>query len=463
MKNELKLIASLTFLILAILILLGLKFKLTLEETEIVSIRFVNSILFGGVVLLTYYISMIFTKSHTISLISAFSLIFTFLLVNSFIGWTHTLTVFLILLGFYCFLKFEREKKIKFLILISFSIGFTFTARYLDVLFFIPIFIYLIFNFLKNHESKFILTFILLTLVFSSPAFIFHYVAFGNPLISPYHMRPYSLPPHPKTNILEFQFERLPINFYNIFINFDPNNVLPFMEDNDYKFRFFKSSIFQSSPFLVFSILGVISIKKTLDKKIFLILVSSLLLHIMFYACWKFYGGGWTTNMRYFSPIIPFLTILSVFFIFKNIKLQKISKLFFVILFAFFLLLSKIFFDVLLERSYFSDYKPKQFMNSINLNIYLIFFVVILLLLYFLKKQKTLLKYILVTMFSFLLFMGFVMNFFVDGYFSFYGSKQDLLILNIINSDYILSFTFIFLIIFILIKSGELLFSANRS
>ncbi|MEM5809637.1 MAG: phospholipid carrier-dependent glycosyltransferase [Candidatus Aenigmatarchaeota archaeon] len=458
-KKEIKWALALTFLILSILIFFGLRYNINLEEAEIISLRFFNSILFGAAVLLTYYISMLLTKNYTVSLISAFSLIFTFLFVNSFIGWTHTLVVFLILLGFYSFLRFEREKKFKFLVLLSFSIGFTFVVRYLDVLFFIPILIYSVYKFIQKNEYKNMINFLFLILIFALPAFIFHYVAFGDPLLSPYHMRPYSLPPHPKTNIIEFRFDRLPINLYNIFISYDPNNVLPSTEDTDYKFRFFKSSIFQSSPFLIFSILGFMSVRKILDRKIFLILISSILTLTIFYASWKFYGGGWTTNMRYFSPIIPFLAIFAVFFIFNKINFKKVSKLFFVLMFVTFLLLSKIFFDILREQSYFSNYHPKQFLNGINLKFYLIFFAISLIIIYLFKRNIFIYNYGLTTIFFFLLFLGFVMNFFVDGYFSFYGSKSDLFILNLMNNDYILIFTFIFLTVAILIQVFRYVFS----
>ena len=451
MKNELKFTLILALFILAILIFFDFKSSLSAETNELVSIRFINSLLFGGVVVLTYHTAILLTKNYTVAFFGASSTIFTFLLVNSFIGWTHTLTVFLILLGFYSFLKFEQNKRMKFLILLSFSIGFVFVVRYLDIIFFIPISIYLIFHLLKDHKIKFLLVFIVLSAIFSLPAFVFNYLAFGDPLLSPYHMRPFSLPPHPKVNIVEFQFERLPINIYNIFINFDPNNVLPYTEDTDYKFRSFKSSIFQSSPFLVFSIFGFLTLRKILSKKVFWILLSSLSLIAIFYGSLKFYGGGWTTNMRYFSPIIPFLSIFSSSFIFHHVKFYKIDKVFLFTLFFVFLLLSKIFFVTLQEQSVLSSYHPKQFMNMFNLGAYLISAAMVVTCVQ-LNLRKVFSKYFIPAVYFFLLYLGFLMNFFVDGYFSFHGSKSDLFISNIMSGNLILTFIFIFSVIFILLK-----------
>lgn len=456
MKREWKFALSISFLIIAVLVFFGLDSNLTLEETELVSIRFLNSLLFGGVILFTYHISMLLTKHRAASLLAAFSLLFTFLFVNSFIGWTHTLSVFLILLGFYAFLKFEHTERLFFLLLLAFSMGSVFAVRYLDMLFFVPIGAYLLFTLFQKRNFRFLFLLAAVTLAFSSVAFSFHYIAFGNPLTTPYNMRPYALPPHAQTNIVKFQVERLPVNLYNVFLNFNPDNVLLDVEDSDYTFRFFKSSILQSSPFLIFSLFGFIALWRTLNRKVFWILISSLLLPVIVYASWKFYGGGWTTNMRYFSPIIPFLAVAFGLFAVRYVNVEKMSRLFFVILAGVILLATKLFFSLLQEQSYFSNYHPKAFMNDINAKAYLISLVIVLLLIYGSKRYKTLAQYGLVIILSFLLFLGFVMNVFVDGYFSFYGSKGDLFLFNIMDSNYVLPFTFIFLLVLLLIQLAKL-------
>ena len=447
---DIKLPLSITFLIFSFLILIGFKYNLNVETAEIVALRFSNVLMFGCVLILTYLISLTLTKNYVISLISSFCLIFTPLFTNSLVGWTHTSSTFFILLGVYSFLRFLNEKKMKFLSLLGFCIGFLFTIRYLDTLFFLPFFLYLTFYLLKTKKYSSFILFLFVIFLSALPAFLFHSICFGNPLLSPYHLRPYSLPPHPRSNIVEFRFDRLPLNLYNIFVEFRPENVLPSKEDTDYKFRFFKSSLFQSSPFLVFAIPGIVIVRKFLSKKVYWLILTSILIFTIFYGSWKFYGGGWTTNMRYFCPLLPFLSLFASFFIFRKVKIKKINRYYFLLIISIFIILSKILFQELQEQSYYSPFHPKQFMNRLNFSVYVILFFFSLVAYHYLKKYKKLINYLLLSVFLILMFLGFVMTFFVDAYFSFYGSKTKLFVFSLMENDYILIFTFLFTIITLL-------------
>jgi len=293
----------------------------------------------------------------------------------------------------------------------------------------LPPFIYEGFKLIRNtkifHFSVLITIFILSLI----PSILFHYLYFGSPFSTPYSMRSFSIGAHPKYNIAnEFDILRSFKTLPHMLLFFDPRSIPITSGDTDYFFRYYKSSLLQSSPFLVLSLFGFYFYYKMKKKEkiLLLVLLLSCTIFTLGYSSWIYWGGGWCTNMRYLSPLLPFLSIFSSFAIYHLILFNIKRKI---------LVLSFLFFVFLVILSTFLSKQPtdlKQIWNLINFVLAIGLFIGYCSILY--KPNYQLTKKIFSTFLILSILGAFMMIYLLDNLILFNGSPSTLFILNFRSS-----------------------------
>ncbi len=389
---------------------------------NILGLKFFNVVMFTLTIYLLYLFVVELTKNKSIALLSSLLLLATPLANHAIIGWTHIPTTFFILLVYYSLVKFEKTRKMHWSILMAFASGIVFNLRHLDIVFVIPPFLYLVYRLLER--QKFLELILPITIVFITmlPTLLFNYYSFGSVFLTPYHMRAFALPPHPTFNIAnEFDLLRMPQVMPLMLFRFDPESTPVTVGDTDYSFRYYKSALFQSSPFLILSIPGfVLFWQKHKQKKLLALILLSMIALTAAYSSWLFYGGGWTTNMRYLTPLIPFLSFFAVFGIFHlamKKELLRIGSLIFVLS-----LISLLFFLI--------QFKPliaKNLMNMITF-VFSVFLLGVFILA--LKTKFKIFKWLFVGVVSIAIALSSLMVYLLDNFLLFYGDRSTMFIFN---------------------------------
>ncbi|MBS3052782.1 MAG: glycosyltransferase family 39 protein [Candidatus Aenigmarchaeota archaeon] len=413
---------------------------------DIVGMRFLNIITLALSSVVLYKFSKEFlNENHAFS--ASLLFLVTPIITYTIVEWTHITSVFFVLVIFYGFYLYMKTNELKWLIIFSVFSGFLGNIRYVEVVMIIPLLIYITYTIIKNKRYNHLILFSLLFTISISPTLLFQYMHFGNPFLTPYHLRPYSLGDHPKTNIAkEFDVTRSISTIPYMLIDFNPDKIPPTTGDTDYSFRYFKSSVLQSTPFFSLSVFGICFLFKE-SKKFITLLILSMSLITITYSSWVYYGGGWTVSMRYLSTLIPFLLIFAMAAV-QKLKIEKsymLLNLLITIPLIIFLLILPL--RNMTYPSALNNVPQKRLMNPINL-----FLSIALLLSYtihYLTGNKLLSK-ITLSLFVVSIASSIVMVFIVDNIITFTGSYLTLFIYNF-SSSFFMSLTFLSSLIYLIL------------
>ncbi|MFB6295120.1 MAG: hypothetical protein ABEI97_05140, partial [Candidatus Nanohaloarchaea archaeon] len=196
--------------------------------------------------------------------------------------------------------------------------SFIFTIKYPDVVLMLPILAHMAVLVVRDREYEIVRKSavpLAVLLAIIAPTAAFHYSSFGSVTTTPYHMRPQALPPNDKPNIaVTFDPARLLQTVPAMLFRFDPGMEMLQQDVEDFDYAAFKSALFQSSPPLVLGLFGMLMAWRRNDEEGFTLLAASAAALItLLYGSWIYFSGGWTTNMRYLTPAIPFLAIFTAY------------------------------------------------------------------------------------------------------------------------------------------------------
>ncbi|MDY6765839.1 MAG: glycosyltransferase family 39 protein [Candidatus Nanohaloarchaea archaeon] len=283
----------------------------------LLGMRFLNVAVFAGTVALTYEFAHDLFQDRRISLTAAALVVPTQLANHAIIAWTHVPTTFLVLLTYFSYHRFRTRQDYRWLGVVAAATGLVFGMRYSDIVILLPVGAHVLYDLYRGNlpgRPRSVLLPIVLGVITLVPVFAFHTAAFGSPLTTPYQVRPDALPPNDKTNLAtEFNPVRTVLTVPAMLFWFNPELPMLNRDVQDFSWRYAKSALLQTSPFLVLAYFGLLRVWWRDDGfpgRTDLRLASvGIFLLIMLYGSWIFFSGGWTTNMRYLTPIVPFLAV----------------------------------------------------------------------------------------------------------------------------------------------------------
>ncbi len=279
----------------------------------LLGMRMLNVGLFAGTVVLTAELGrMLFDER--VALLGAALVIPTQLANHAIIAWTHVPTTFFILLAFYAYLQVLDGDGRRWLVTTAFAGGMTFIIRYSDAVMLAPIVLHGLYSVGQRRDGfglRDLAVPVLVLLVVLAPALAFHQLSFGSVATTPYQMRPHALPPNDKPDLAgEFDPVRAVTTLPSMLVRFDPDMPMLQRDIQDFDYREYKSALFQTSPFLALSIFGILFAWER-KRRAMKLIVGGMAALTLTYASWIFFSGGWTTNMRYLTPLVPFLALFT--------------------------------------------------------------------------------------------------------------------------------------------------------
>jgi hypothetical protein len=283
---------------------------------QLLSTIFLSAVPGALIVVLIYKISKYFIKENRIFVTLAFgfgSLIFPYS--NVFFG--NVLSALFCFFAFYIFVKTEKERSNdKSYFIIGFFSSF---AIFID---YTSLFIWASLFFIILISKKNIRNFLIGSFIGIFPLLLYNFSIFGSPF---------------KITLFYFDQNIIACPRLQGIAPCDEVTDLFFSQKiNRFMFLFFKllffpyRGLFFYSPFLLFSVLGVLFMYKK-EKNISIFITLSFLLFVSFNSSLFYWDGGSSFGPRYLLIIIPFLSI-PTFFIVDKIKEKKIIFIFFVIL-----------------------------------------------------------------------------------------------------------------------------------
>lgn len=279
----------------------------------LIGMRLFNVVLFGATVYLVHRLALLVFEDETVGLLAAGLTVPTILANHAIIGWTHVPVAFLGVAGYYGYIRFLKEGETWLLYVAAICAAVTFNIRYADAVLFVPLVIDAVYRMYRDSSAANVKRFMLPALlgaVLLIPSFAFHAAAFGNALTTPYHMRPYATGPNQKQNLaVAFDPARLLRTVPAMLFRFDPDMEMLQQDVQDFQYAEYKSSLLQSSPFLVLGFIGMALAWGGGDRESLLLLAGASASLLLLYGSWIFFSGGWTTNMRYLTPLVPFLSL----------------------------------------------------------------------------------------------------------------------------------------------------------
>ncbi len=283
-----------------------------------VGIKFVSLLFFSFTALLVFKLGKIY--SELTAVIGSILFIFgSFVIEYAIKIWNHTASLFFVTFSIYLIFLFREKQQLRYLFLSAIGIGIVFMIRYDEILYCVPIVAYLLMMPESSKKTNFrnLLIYLSIAGITTIPVFIYHYIAFGNPFTTPYSFGAEARPVTEQSLAL-FQIENLPYGLWNMLVVY----IYP---DTAWG-HVVHSSLIESSPFLVFSIPGVVYLyrKKPLESKM---LIFTFVLIVLFYGSSYRWGPlvqdtplGFCFNVRYLMGLLPFLCLSSSAFIETLIK-----------------------------------------------------------------------------------------------------------------------------------------------
>ncbi|OGS34252.1 MAG: hypothetical protein A2474_01765 [Elusimicrobia bacterium RIFOXYC2_FULL_34_12] len=277
-----------------------------------------NLILFIITILLYYKISRYYLSDNMVLLTIILLLLCTQYTEFFVIPWNNIIPT--VALGFIIYVAVKANKiKIWHSVMMGLLIGWTFAARYVDIVFLIPIviYIYLYKNKKDEYNKKYFIITVLTAFIIFLLVIYSHKYAFGS-----YWKTPYQLPNRTvkseQSILAAFDLSKTFKNLYEVVLNPYQFGQLPTRE-------VFNMPLLGYSFFFLLSIAGFIYLvfidKNMLMKVIFFVIIAALIFYGSFFSmnagCLKYY------SLRYFTMLYPILTIVSVYGLKKILKYKN--------------------------------------------------------------------------------------------------------------------------------------------
>ncbi|MHA2342415.1 MAG: ArnT family glycosyltransferase [Candidatus Hodarchaeales archaeon] len=203
--------------------------------------------------------------------------------------WSHIPAAFFMLFSIYLLLENKPRWS-------GLAMGASIAVRYSGVVI-VPVFLIYLYSYKKGRKE--IVAFLITLLLGVSPLLFYNHAAFGSPFIS-------------GMTLLNVEEGSKVLNLFQI-----PKrlitNILHYTFFPELEFLPEKASLLETSPFLVFSILGVFIFMraKKRQKTEYFIFLSSIFLFISFISTtWSL--GGLAHNMRLLTDILPLITFFAL-------------------------------------------------------------------------------------------------------------------------------------------------------
>jgi len=272
-----------------------------------------NLMAFAGTIYLSYGIFRSLSddlSSKVAILLLVFATTFPY---HHIIWWSHGIVIFSFTL--ICYLALERELSNKSLLLIGFLTGYSFFTRYVEIIIFIPMVVYLIWR--KKLKGLTLVTLGAIPPILAT--FLAHWLIFGNPLMTPYRTElgfSQSL----------FLLEKIPYNTFLTFLYYPPEIAL-----NDPAVSILKFPVLIWAFFFVFAPLGLYFVLKkhsTMGQRGYIMAAAfSVILCVLYSsAYWQFHSGvfgQYPADFRYLLLAFPFLAFFSAVGLLSYIRLGQ--------------------------------------------------------------------------------------------------------------------------------------------
>lgn len=260
-----------------------------------------NLIAFAGTIYLSYGIFRSLSddlSSKVAILLLVFATTFPY---HHIIWWSHGIVIFSFML--ICYLALRTELSNRSLLLIGFVTGYSFFTRYFEVIVFIPIIAYLIWQ--KKLKGLTLVTLGAIPPILAT--FLSHWLIFGNPLMTPYRIEL-------GFSQSVFLLDKIPSNTFFTFLYYPPEMAL-----NDPAVTILKFPVLTWAFFFVFAPLGLYFVLKKHSAKeqrgyIISAALSVILCILYSSAYWQFHSGAfgqYPADFRYLLLAFPFLVFFS--------------------------------------------------------------------------------------------------------------------------------------------------------
>lgn len=223
------------------------------------------------------------------------------------VPWNNSVSIFGI--GILIYLAtVVREIRLVHAISIGIVLGWVFSARYVDIIFLLPIVIYIYLREMSKSwkNIKYLLISICICFIIFCGVFYSHKYAFGSFLKTPYHLHIQPLSGHSDQSLAAFSLSRIPDHLYSIIIN-------------PYQFHYLKYWRL-NTPLLGYSFFFILALAgfsySMFYKRAWVIGVTFLSM----IASFAFYGSFTSTRasdlkyhcLRYFAMWYPILSLMAV-------------------------------------------------------------------------------------------------------------------------------------------------------
>jgi hypothetical protein len=271
-----------------------------------------NVVAFAGTVYFAYLIFRSLTTDLVAKIAVLFMMFATTLPFHHVIWWGHGVTIFCLILLTYVALGQLTTKK---LLLAGAVTGYAFFTRYLDVIVFLPIVIYVF----KRSKTKGVALTLLGAAPFLLLTIVAHWLVFGDPFMTPYRTDAGSM-------LSSFWLASIPSNFFLTFLYF-PKNLAEGMVGLGMP----KVTVLIESFYLIVAPLGAYLLHKVSDRKgIVLAMIASAVVCVLYSsAYYQFHGGTfgfYPSDFRYILLAYPYLVLFSVVGLFSLLDIGRDGK-----------------------------------------------------------------------------------------------------------------------------------------
>jgi hypothetical protein len=279
-----------------------------------------DAVIFVAIIIITYITSLHFLKDKLLALIPiALLLTLTEFLPFSVMPWCNIVTSFGIAAMTYLALQKLDNKRA---LAIGLILGWVFSARYIDMLFLLPLAaVPLLEEGIKDFRK--VLLILIPALIIVLAVLATHQIVFGNALSTPYDIGGADLynTSISMQDLRIYDVTKIPARLYALTI--DPMSAYrqELAEKGEDKRNQVFNSVMYKTPlinsesfFLIFAPVGIIVsliIKKRRERRVIIGWVLSFLSSSIFYLSFIQWHAGWTPYWRYFDTWMPTLVIFS--------------------------------------------------------------------------------------------------------------------------------------------------------
>lgn len=271
-----------------------------------------NLVAFAGTIYLAYLIFRSLTTELVAKVSTLLVMFATTLPYHYVIWWNHGITILCLMILTYIAINPLSNKK---LLLAGMVTGYAFFTRYLDVLVFLPILLYI---FKRSKTKGTVLT------IFGAAPFIClttlaHWLVFGDSFMTPYRTGV-------GTTLDVFSIGNVPINIFLTFLYFPKN-----MAESTVGLGMPKVTVLVGVFYLIFAPLGAYLLHKTTVKKeVVITMVASAIICILYSsAYYQFHSGTFgffPSDFRYLLLAYPYLVLFSVVGLFSMLDMDKYER-----------------------------------------------------------------------------------------------------------------------------------------